>query len=204
MKLKLALASLFLLLSTSVFAQDEIAHHDVSFSVGAAVPTGQASRYLNNAPMIAFDYGYRFNRFFGAGGGFQIAFNAADNQNPEVSDAGQVQGGDHEFMIPFTGRFFVPLPLQKWQLAIGGGPAYLHYAETAPSYYSGCFTCTSRGGWGFQGVANVKYLFGDNLYVGGTLQYVAGTVSGDAVGNAPAISTKDKWWNALMGVGFRF
>jgi hypothetical protein len=204
MKLKLAFTTLFLLLSTSLFAQDEIAHNDVSLSVGAGVPTGQDTSYLNNAPMIAFNYGYRFNKYFGADGGFQMAFGAANNQNPEVSDFGSVQGGDHEFMIPFSGRFFVPLPLQRWQVSIGGGPTYLHYAETAPSDVNGCFTCTSRGGWGAQGFANVKYFFGDNFYVGGTLQYVSARLSGDAVGNVPGISTKDRWMNALMGIGFRF
>ena len=189
----------------TAFAQDnEEAHNDVSFSFGAAVPTGSDTAYLQKAPMLLFSYGYRFNRFFQAEGGLQMAFGAANNQNPEQSDFGSVQGGDHELMIPFSGRFFIPLPLKQWQVSVGGGPTYLHYAETAPSDYSGCLTCTSRGGWGLQGFTTVRYFFGDNWYVGTTVQYVSASINGEPVGNIPGTKTTDHWANALFGVGLRF
>jgi hypothetical protein len=107
-------------------------------------------------------------------------------------------------MIPFSGRFFVPLPVQRFQLSAGGGPAYLHYAETAPSDASFCLTCTSRGGWGLQGFTTVRYFLGDNFYFGTTLQYVSATLNGAAVGNVPGTKTSDHWSNALFGVGMTF
>lgn len=205
MSKKLLLTIVLCLVSTAVFGQDsEEAHNDVSFSVGAAVPNGADRSYLNKAPMIAFQYGYRFNRLLQAEGGFQMAFNAANNQNVETTDYGQYLGGDHEFMIPFSGRFYIPLPLDKWQLSAGGGPMYLHYAETAPNDGSICYTCTSRGGWGLQGFFTVRRLIGDNFYLGTTAQYVSGSVSGDPVGNAAAIKTTDHWVNVLFNLGLRF
>lgn len=201
MKNKYLFAVLFAFLCTTAFAKEnETSHNDVSFSAGAAVPTGNG--FLKTAPMISFQYGRRLNRFFQAEGGLQMAFGAANNQNAEASDFGTVLGGDHEFMLPLSGRFFIPLPLQRWQLSAGGGPAYLHYAETASN--ASCFTCTSRGGWGLQGIMSVRYLYSDNLYFGTTLQYVSATLNGDAVGNVPAIKTSDHWSNVLFGVGFRF
>jgi Outer membrane protein beta-barrel domain len=206
MSKKLLLLTIVLsLVSTAAFAQDsEETHHDVSFSVGAAVPNGPDRAYLNTAPMIALMYGYKFNRFFQAESGFQMAFNAANNQNPETTAFGQYLGGDHEFMIPFSGRVYIPIPLDKWQFSAGGGPTYLHYAETAPNDGSQCFTCTSRGGWGFQGFFTVRRLIGDNFYVGVTTQYVSANISGLPVGNGPEVNTTDHWANALINIGFRF
>jgi hypothetical protein len=194
------------LIPTAAFAQDnELAHNDVSFSVGAAVPNGPDRAYLDNAPVIALTYGYRFNRFLQGEAGFQMAFNAANNQNVEITALGQQYlGGDHEFMIPFSGRFYIPLPLENWQFSAGGGPTYLHYAETAPNDGSQCLTCTSRGGWGLQGFLTVRRLIGDNFYVGVTAQYVSANISGQPVGNGPQLNTTDHWANALVNIGLRF
>lgn len=205
MKLKYLLAILFAFVSTTAFADDnQTPHNDISFSAGAAIPTGKDTAYLKTAPIISLLYGYRLNRFFQTEGGFQMAFGAANNQNVEASEFGNFVGGDHEFMIPLGGRFFIPLPLQRWQLSVGGGPAYLHYSETAPTAAGSCFTCNSRGGWGFQGLTTVRYLYGDNFYFGTTLQYVSATLNGDAVGSVPATKTNDHWYNVLIGVGLTF
>jgi hypothetical protein len=207
MRQKIVLTAFLLLVSTGAFAQSEdMPHSDISFGIGAAVPNGADRAYLNNAPMIAFGYGYRFNRYFQAEGAFQMAFGAANNQNPEESEYGQVQGGDHEFLIPLTARFIVPLPLRKWQVSVGGGPAFLHYAETGSSDTYYCFTCTSRGGFGLQGSAKIRYLLGDEgtYFIGTNLQYFSASVNGDPVGNIPGTKTRDRWTNALIEIGVRF
>jgi hypothetical protein len=89
---------------------------------------------------------------------------------------------------------------------VGGGPAYLHYAETSTggTYY--CYTCTSRGGWGLQGSVRIRYLLGDEgtYFVGTNLQYFSASINGDAVGNIPGFKTTDHWANALIEVGLRF
>ena len=83
------------------FAQDTDYHHNnFIVGVGPAIPVGSTTNYLSTAPFVNFGYGYRFNRWFQADAGFQIAFGAANNHNAEITDIGAVQGGDHEFMIP--------------------------------------------------------------------------------------------------------
>ena len=202
------LASVCILASPGVFAQsegDEIHHHNFSFGVGPAIPTGASKTYLSTAPFIRVNYGYRFNRLFQADAGLQLAFGAADNQNPVLTDYGSVRGGDHEFMIPLGGRIYIPLPFRRIQVSAGGGAAYLHYSETAPSggdYTNSCYSCSSRGGWGGYGLGNVSYFLDSNhnLRVGTTIQYIAGSTNGEAVANFPAVKTTDHWLN----IGFEF
>ena len=213
--LKTMLIAASLLAPCITFSQeqsDEVHHHNLVFGVGAGIPTGNATNYLSNAPLIRFGYGYRFSRLFQADAGFQMAFGAAHNTNAEVTDLGQVQGGDHEFMIPLGGRVYIPLPFPRIQVSAGGGAVYLHYSETIPSnsgyygYSSTCYSCTSRGGWGGYGLANVSYFLDSNhnFRVGTTLQYIAGSTNGQAVASFPANHTFDHWVNVAFDFGFSF
>jgi hypothetical protein len=101
------------------------------------------------------------------------------------------------------------MPLKRFEVSAGGGAMYLHYSETAPSngYYSNnCYTCTSRGGWGGYGLANVSYFLDENhnFRVGTTLQYVSASTNGQAVGNVPALATTDHWMTLSFGFGLSF
>ena len=200
-----------LVISGLGLAQDtDYHHHNAIFGVGAAIPVGNTSTYLSTAPLINFGYGYRFNRFFQADAGIQMAFGAAHNQNPEVTDAGFIQGGDHEFMIPLGGRVYIPQPFKRLEFSVGGGTAYLHYSETVSSsnvgYSVGCYSCTSRGGWGGYGLANVSYYFDSNriFHVGTTVQFIDANTNGPAVGNVPALKTTDHWTNVSFEFGLSF
>jgi hypothetical protein len=193
---------------TRASAQD-FHRNNIIVGLGPAIPTGNATNYLSTAPLVSLGYGYRFNRFLQADTGFQIAFGAAHNQTAVQTDLGPVQGGDHEFMFPLGGRFFVPLPAKRFEVSAGGGAMHLHYSETAPSsaYYSTtCYTCTSRGGWGGYGLANVSYFLDDNhnFRIGTTLQYISATTNGQAVGNVPATATSDRWMTLSFGFGLSF
>jgi len=185
-------------------------HNNVVFGVGPAIPVGNSTNYLSTAPLIDFGYGYRFNRWFQADAGLQMAFGAANNQNAELTNFGPVQGGDHEFMIPLGGRVYIPQPFKRFEVSAGAGTAYLHYSETAPSgepgYSIGCYSCTSRGGWGGYGLGNVSYYLDSNrnFHVGTTLQYIVASTDGQAVGNVPALKTTDHWVNILFELGFSF
>jgi hypothetical protein len=199
------------MVSSLGLAQDADYHHNnVVFDIGAAIPVGNTTNYLNTAPLIDFGYGYRFNRWFQADAGFQIAFGAANNQNAEVTDIGPVQGGDHEYMIPFGGRVYIPQPFKRFDVSAGGGTAYLHYSETvssgSPDYSIGCYSCTSRGGWGGYGLANVKYYLDSNhnFHVGTTVEFIAASTNGQAVGNVPALKTTDHWTDVMLEFGFGF
>ncbi len=200
------------LVSSAAFAQEEVRHHNITASIGAAVPVGSSTNYFSTAPLVAFGYGYRFNRLFQADAGIQFAFGAANNQNTEITDFGPMQGGDHEFMVPLGGRVYVPQPFKRLEVSAGGGGAYLHYSETIPSsaygsfYQNFCYSCTSRGGWGGYGMANVNYFLDSNhmFKVGTTLQYISAATNGDAVANIPAIKTTDHWANVLFQFGISF
>jgi hypothetical protein len=201
----------FMFTSTLAFAQDTDYHHNnFIVGVGPAIPIGSTTNYLSTAPFVNFGYGYRFNRWFQADAGFQIAFGAANNHNAEITDIGAVQGGDHEFMIPLGGRVYIPQPFHRISLSAGGGAAYLHYSETVSSgdtgYSLGCYSCRSRGGWGGYGLANISYYLdaNHNFHVGTTLEFIAASTNGQAVGNVPAISTSDRWTTISFEFGLSF
>lgn len=206
-------AALFagLIASTLAIAQDDDwRHHNITLGVGSAIPVGNATNYLNAAPLLNFSYGYRLNRRFQADVGLQLAFGAANNQNAEVTNFGSVQGGDHEYMVPIGGRVYIPQPFKRFEISAGGGAAYLHYSETVPSgngdYWLGCYSCTSRGGWGGYGLVNGSYYLdrGHMWRLGTTVQYVAASTNGQAVGNVPALKTTDHWTNVSFEFGFSF
>jgi hypothetical protein len=208
---KMSVAFTCLLFSGLGLAQDtDYHHHNVVFGVGPAFPVGNTSTYLTTAPLINFAYGYRFNRLFQADAGLQMAFGAANNQNGEITDIGTIQGGDHEFMIPLGGRIYIPQPFKRFDVSAGGGTAYLHYSETvssgSPDYSIGCYSCTSRDGWGGYGLGNVSYYLDSNrnFHVGTTVQFIAASTNGAAVGNVPALKTTDHWTNLLFEFGFSF
>jgi|SRR5581483_6491321 len=196
--------------SSVLFGQSADFHrNNIVAGIGPAIPTGSASSYLGAAPMVKIGYGYRFNRYFQADAGLQLAFGAARNQNAEITDFGQLRGGDHEFMIPLGGRVIAPLPFKRFEVSVGGGAMYLHYSETAPSngYYSpSCYSCTSRGGWGGYGLGNVSYFLDENrnFRVGTTFQFVSASTNGQAVGNVPAVKTTDHWATLSFEFGLSF
>lgn len=215
-----AVLSLTVLLPYFAFAQSsdtEFHHHNVVFGVGPAVPTGSSTNYLTTAPFIRLGYGYRFNELFQADLSFAMAFGAAHNQNPEVTNFGTVYGGDHEFFIPsLGGRVYIPVPSNKISIAVGGGVTHLHYSETAPSGGgygygygyggSGCLTCTSRGGWGGYGLGNISYYLGSShtFHVGTNLEYIAGATNGPPVANIPGVKVTDHWLNLAFEFGLSF
>ena len=214
------MASACLMAAPVVFAQEsDIHHHNLYFAAGAAMPEGTTKNYLKSAPVIGFGYGYRFNRWFQADAGLQLAFgaaNEANNPNGVQSDYGAVQGGDHEFMIPLGGRVYLPLPFKRLEAAVGGGTAYLHYSETIKGggggggYYgygsNNCYSCTARGGWGGYGLGTLRYYLdeGHAVHVGMNFQYIAGSTNGPAVGNVPALKTTDHWANIMFEFGLSF
>lgn len=191
------------------FGQDEFHRNNITIGGGAAVPVGNTTTYLSTAPLFTVGYGYRFNRWFQADAALQLAFGAANNQNPEVTDLGTVQGGDHEFMIPLGGRIYIPTPFKRIELSAGGGAAYLHYSETVPSNQfiaNNCYSCTSRGGWGGYGLGNVRYYLdeGHTFHLGTTIEFIAASTNGQAVANIPALRTTDHWTNIAVEFGLSF
>lgn len=195
--------------SSLALAQSEVQHHHIVAGLGPAIPAGYSSNYLGAAPLLALRYGYRFNRFFQADAGLQLAWGAANNQNAVITDLGPVQGGDHEYMFPLGGRIIVPQPYKRLEMSLGGGGVYLHYSETAPSngyYQVNCYSCSSRGGWGGYGLASFSYSLDSNrnFRVGSTFQFISAATNGQAVGNVAGLHTSDHWANVTVEFGLSF
>jgi hypothetical protein len=89
---------------------------------------------------------------------------------------------------------------------------YLHYSETISAntgfsgYQNYCYSCTSRGGWGGYGLANVNYFLDSNrtFRIGTTVQYISASTNGGAVANIPPLKTTDHWINVLLQFGVSF
>lgn len=198
------------LLSSVAFGQSPDFHkNNVYIGIGPAIPTGGDTSYLSAAPLVSVGYGYRFTRLFQADIGFQAAFGAANNSFAEVTDLGNIKGGDREYFIPFGGRIIIPTPFKKLEFSAGGGGVHLHYSETVPSsyyYQNNCYSCTSRGGWGAYGLANASYFLDDNhtFHVGTTAQFITGKLNGQSVGATPANSSTDHWLNLSFDFGISF
>jgi hypothetical protein len=145
-----------------------------------------------------------------ADAGFQAIFGAAHNQNPVATDAGYVQGGDHEYMAPLGGRVILPLHLPRIEVSLGGGAMYLHYSETAPSnggyYMPTCYSCTSRAGWGGYGMANASWFLdsSQSFHIGATVQFVSASTNGQSLGSIPGVRTSDHWTNIFLEAGLSF
>jgi hypothetical protein len=188
----------------------DVHHHNIDVGIGPGIPTGSTSDFLGAAPLVGFHYGFRFNKLFQADAGFQLAWNAAgNNQNPVFTNVGEIRGGDREYMFPLGGRIIIPQPWNRIEIAAGGGGVYLHYSEVAPTGGAvgvQCYSCTSRGGWGGYGLGNVSYFLDENhnFRVGATAQYISAGTNGDAVGNVPGFHTTDHWFNLMFGVGISF
>ena len=197
-----------LAVSGVAFSQEDFHRNNITAGVGPAIPVGNTTDYLSTAPLVSVGYGYRFDRWFQAEAGFQAAFGAANNQNAEETELGPVQGGDHEFMVPLGGRIYIPQPFKRFETSVGGGAIYLHYSETVSSnggeFSLGCYSCTSRGGWGGYGLATVDYFLDENhnFRVGTTFEFISGSTNGQAVGNIPSIRTTDHWANLIFEFGF--
>lgn len=200
----------WLTVSCVTFAQsDDLHRHNITAGLGPGIPQGKDKAYLSPAPLVLIGYGYRLNRFLQADAGLQVGFGAANNQNAEQTEFGPVRGRDREYMIPLGGRLFIPTPLKRIELSTGLGAVHLHYSESVPSsdfQTLSCFTCTSRGGWGGYGLANVKYFLDENrtFHVGTTFQFISASMNGEAVGSTPATKTTDHWFNLgfLFGISF--
>ena len=167
---------------------------------------GNSGNYVSAAPLLSAANGYRFTRFLQADAGFHVAFGAETNRTAELTGVGQVQGGDHDYMIPLGGRYVIRSPFKRMEFSSDSGGIYRNYSETLPlkGYYSSeCYTCSSLGDYGPH---NASYFFGDGhkFHVGTTYEFIAASTDDQAVGHVPDVRTSDHWSNLFLEFGFRF
>jgi hypothetical protein len=112
------------------------------------------------------------------------------------------------YPFSFGGRYAVPSPFRQIGFSDRGSAVNFHYPDTVPSngYFSGCYTCSSRGGWGSYGPGNASYFFGKNhkFHAGTTYEFVAASTDAQAVGSVPAARSGDRWSNLFLEFGLSF
>jgi hypothetical protein len=189
---------------------DEFQQNHITVGTRPTIPMGNPANYVSAAPLLSAANGYRFTRFLQADAGLHVALGAATNRTAELTGVGQVQGGDHDYVIPLGSRYVIPSPFRRMDFSAGGGEVHRHYSETLPlrGYYSSeCNSCWSRGGWGdYYGPHNASYFFGGghSFHVGTNYEFIAASTDGQAVGHVPAARTSDRWSNLFLEVGLSF
>jgi hypothetical protein len=199
-----------LVLAVPLLAQTPYPKHNVSFGVGAGMPGGQLGSSFSNSPGVTVDYGYRWKRYLQGDIGMDAVFGAARVRDFLQSDTGYLRIRDFQWLVPFGGRFILPLKGDHVLLSAGGGGAYMRYSERLrqpSSYYRyECPDCTSRSGWGSYALAGASV--GLDRYhmfrVGVTSKFYRGHTSGGALGAVPAVKTLDRWVNLFLDLNVSF
>lgn len=200
------------MLAGSVFAQDWNGWTRNNFTVGggAGRPRGDISPGFGDSPTLTIAYGYRFHPNFQADIGLDTIFGAGGVNEFVNTGVGFSRIRDYQFLLPFGGRAILPFDHGRIQLSGGGGGAWLHYTERLhqPSYYYqvACYSCTSRGGWGYYGLVGLTTALDryQRFRFGITAKMYRGHTNGEPIGNVPGVRTKDRWLVMSADFGFCF
>lgn len=187
---------------------------------GVGVPGADLRPHMSSSFLLRVNYAYRFHRNLQAEAGLDSLFGAAGVNKVESSAVGDIKIRDTEYLVPFGARAILPLARNRFELSVGGGGAYIRYAEEAGSPegvqvycpYGGCsvivdcYTCKSRGGWGYYGVAGAAFALDARrrLWLGVTGRFVRGTTSGQPLGSVSRFETKDQWFATAVELSWKF
>ncbi len=201
-----------LLMAGSLAAQQDWTwtRHNFTIGGGAGRPRGDISPALADSPALAIGYGYRFHPNFQADIGLDTIFGAAGVNEFVNTGFGFTRISDYQILLPFGGRAILPFDRGRILLSGGGGGAWMHYFEHLhqPSYYYvlPCYTCTSRGGWGYYALAALSTSVDRNQHfrLGVTAKMYRGFTNGEPIGGVPGVRTKDRWLVVSADFGFCF
>jgi hypothetical protein len=183
--------------------------HNFTFGGGPALPGGDLQPFFSNTGLVRVGYGYRFHGNFQAETGLDVGFRAARVNDFYESQFGALKIRDYQYMWPMGGRAILPVG-DRFQFHAGGGGVYLRYTEGIRQPFQGfrldCPVCRSRGGWGYYGLAGGSVAIGESerWRIGGTVTLYRARTDGDSFGDLPAITTRDRWINTAIEVGFGF
>lgn len=171
------------------------------FGVGGAMPGNDLSDRFNSRPDINFGYGYRIHPNVQLDAGLDVVFGAGGVRDFLDTDLGYLRIRDYEYLLPLGGRIILPVSDGRILFSVGGGAAYMRYAEhlqQASSYYHyECTDCGSRSGWGYYTLVggSVALDRDQHFRVGVTSRLYRGNTDGDAIGDVPSARTHDTWLN---------
>jgi hypothetical protein len=186
--------------------------HNLSVTLGAGLPRGEAKPVLRNAFGAGVTYHYRFLPWFAAEGGYKSLIGAAGVNDYVDTFFGPLRIRDFQHFLPFGGRVILPLANDRIQVYGGGGGAYLRYSERIQQPFNNsnfrvrCPYCGSRNGFGYYATsgANVAIDSQKHFRLGVSVDVFRGATSGDRIGAVPGIETADRWLNIFASLGFSF
>lgn len=197
--------------ATTLSAQDYYGKYNFTLGAGAAVPQQDLDNAFTPAPVVNFNFGYRFARNFQADIGFDTVFGAADIRTFTRTDIGTLEINDRQYFFPVGGRVVVPFGESgRNEFYAGGGGAYMRYSEVIrqPSdfFRIPCDVCSRRAGWGGYGLVGFRSSInrGRNLWVGVTTKVYRGRTDGEQFGEVPPMRTQDRWLMVQGEFSFAF
>ncbi|NOT61811.1 MAG: hypothetical protein HOP19_16480 [Acidobacteria bacterium] len=122
---------------------------------------------------------------------------------------------DVEVFLNFGPRVYLTPRDSALKFSVGGGAAYAAYVELIPSDTDNddddfnnppgftCLTCEKRSGWGFYGMAQLRYQIKPMFGVGVTAKYYRVTTEGGVFTNNLPRRTTDDWLGVMLTFSFR-
>jgi hypothetical protein len=149
-------------LSCPMWGQTDVNRHSLTVGVGAAVPAGYSTQYLDSGIAVELNYGHRFTRFIQSDIGFESSFNK-DYRNYN-SKFGSGLTTTTNFFVPAGGRIVIPIWNGRIEPSFGLGGVY--------RYDKGNSFRSNQGG--IYGVAGATYALDSQQRhrVGLTIRYM--------------------------------
>ena len=150
----------------------EYYRHNVTVSLGAAMPRGELRNLFSDSFLAGVEYGYRFHRNFQLDAGFDSVFGAAGVNDWLPTAFGNLRIRDYQSFVPFGGRVILPLLNERVNIYGGLGGVYMRYSERIkqPFQYSDiripCDVCAARDGFGYYGIFGGSYALDSGRHFG--------------------------------------
>lgn len=185
----------------------------LEFSIGGVRPGGELrdTQLIRTAPVIGIGAGFRPPSApplqIDVGADFIIDAIGSPRQL-EVFPGLLRDIDDVETLIYFGPRVYLTPRKSPLQFAVGGGGAFAYYKEFLESdendfFRFRCFSCEGRSGFGFYGMAQLRYQISPIFGVGVTGKYYRVSTKGEAFSNTLSQSTKDDWLGLMLTFTFR-
>ncbi len=122
---------------------------------------------------------------------------------------------DVEVFLNFGPRVYLTPRDSALKFSVGGGAAYAAYVELIPSDTDNddndfnnppgftCLTCEKRSGWGWYGMAQLRYQIKPMFGVGVTAKYYRVTTEGGVFSSNLPRRTADDWLGMMLTFSFR-
>lgn len=184
--------------------------HNLTVGFGGALPQRDLRGLFGNSPNVAVGYGYRFARYFQADAGFETTFGAAGVRSFVPTAFGDLRIRDYQFLLPVGGRAILPFGRERVLIYGGAGGAYLRYSERIQQPIQNvrfsCAVCASRDGFGYYTTVGTNVFLDQarRFRFGAATRLYRGHTEGEALGDVPAVRTRDQWLHVLVEFGVSF